>query len=438
MSRLLAAAILVAAVRGLAFDGKPARATAVVAPNPTFHFPTITQAPSLRELFKRDTGDQTVLIGPDNTCGYIDGRPGAPLTCNNQYTCAIVIQESYGRAGCCQGEDCGLRATCYDSQQVYASSYCNDACLQDTFTLKCTENTARFCNTATFFSGVIDYWCGPNQISTPQQISTTWNGQTDAVSWQEFIFTASGSDTGFESATDDGSFSFSFTSEPSSTTSIVTGGSGNSGGNNGGSSNNNNNGGSSNGDTPTEKKSSTPIGAIVGGVVGGVAVIALIGLGIFFILRHNKKKNPPVNPEQSMQQAAAAGGTAPPATGAPGYPPQAYNNANYGQQGYQQPPTSPQTYFPQEQKPAGFVGIAPTVVPDRHDSTSPISQFSDPRHSTQPPHSPTSTLNAANWTPQPVQPVSPGVPPNVHEAGGNIVGARDYNANHRGQFHEMA
>ncbi|KAJ8105013.1 hypothetical protein ONZ43_g7594 [Nemania bipapillata] len=136
MSRLLTTATLVAAVRALALDGKPARATDVVVPDATFHLPEITQAPNVKDLFRRDTGDQTVLIAPDNTCGYVSGRAGAPITCNTAYTCAIVIEESYGRAGCCMGDDCGIRATCYDYQQVYSASVCDDGCLQDTYTLK--------------------------------------------------------------------------------------------------------------------------------------------------------------------------------------------------------------------------------------------------------------------------------------------------------------
>ncbi|KAI1754766.1 hypothetical protein F4782DRAFT_528126 [Xylaria castorea] len=442
MSRFLVTATLVTAVRALAFDGRPARATdAVVVPDATFHLPEITQAPNLGELFKRDTGDQTVLIAPDNTCGYVSGRAGAAVTCNNDYTCAFVIQEDFGRAGCCQGDNCGLRATCLDYNEVYSQSACDDGCLQDTYTLKCTETSASYCNTETFYSGIIDFYCGSYNISTAQQLYTTYSGQSDAKTWQEFVITptASGTgNTGFDSATD-GGFGLPLTSSASSASGAspsntqTTSGSGNngSGSNNGGNNNNN--------DSPAEKKSSTPIAPIVGGVVGGVGGLALIGLAIFLIVRHNNKKKNAATPGQPMQQTAAAGGMAPPLGGAAGYPPQAYG-APYGQQPYQQQTPPPQAYYPNsEQKPAGFVGLTPTGVPDRHDSTSPVSQMSDPRYSTQT-HSPTTTLNS-NWGPQtghPGQPGSPNVPPTVHEAGGNVVGERDYNSNHRGQFHEMA
>jgi len=42
-----------------------------------------------------------------------------------------------------------------------------------------------------------------------------------------------------------------------------------------------------------DKKSSVPLGAIIGGAVGGVALIGAIMLGIFFMLRRKKNKTAP-------------------------------------------------------------------------------------------------------------------------------------------------
>lgn len=61
---------------------------------------------------------------------------------------------------------------------------------------------------------------------------------------------------------------------------------------------------------PSHEGKSTPIGAIVGGVVGGVAVCGLIGLGVVFMLRRNKSMpadHPlPAHPVMAQQQQPPA------------------------------------------------------------------------------------------------------------------------------------
>ncbi|KAI1431732.1 hypothetical protein GGR50DRAFT_677869 [Xylaria sp. CBS 124048] len=415
MSTLSTAAIFIAAAQALAFDGRPARATDAVVPDPTFHLSEVTPAPDIKELMKRQAIEQTVLFAPDNTCGYVSGRAGDAFTCNGGNTCAFIIEPSYGAVGCCNGDSCGLRAACMDYKQVFISSACDNGCLQDTFTAKCTDTALPYCGTVTFFSGIQDFYCASLSISTPQQLYTTYLGQTGRT-FQQVLLTTSASGSGDES------FILSGTDSPSS--------SGGGGGSGSGSSNGNNN------HHPQSKASSTPIGPIVGGVVGGVGGLALIGLALFFIIRHsnNKKKS---NASVQQQQQVAAGMA--PNGDAPGYQPQQIfdpNNQQQQQHPYpQQQPTPPGgqvIYYPTEQKPVGFVGVTP-AAPDRNDSTSPVSQVSDARHSAQP-HSPMSTLTAS-WAQQPG--TGQNNPPTVHEAGGNVVGQRDYNSNHRGQFHEM-
>lgn len=82
---------------------------------------------------------------------------------------------------------------------------------------------------------------------------------------------------------------------------------------------------------PTPDKP-TPIGPIVGGVVGGVAVLGLIGLGIVLILRRNR--NPPANTTAAHQQQPPSnfpppqmGQVNPPVATSPGSPgvPPAYD-----------------------------------------------------------------------------------------------------------------
>ncbi|TWU75064.1 hypothetical protein ED733_006650 [Metarhizium rileyi] len=60
------------------------------------------------------------------------------------------------------------------------------------------------------------------------------------------------------------------------------------------------------GDSSSSKSSNadekTPIGAIVGGVVGGIAVIALISVGVLLLLRHKKKQKNAVHGQNGQYQ----------------------------------------------------------------------------------------------------------------------------------------
>lgn len=70
-----------------------------------------------------------------------------------------------------------------------------------------------------------------------------------------------------------------------------------------------------------------PIGAIIGGALGGLAVIALIGFGIFFICMQNKRQNQEAQP-------AFGGGQAGPTQTYPVPVPVQETKVNY----YQPPP----------------------------------------------------------------------------------------------------
>ncbi|KAI1329302.1 hypothetical protein F5Y16DRAFT_106025 [Xylariaceae sp. FL0255] len=439
MSKLFTTATLVAAVQALAFDGKPAQQTQGVLPDATFAAPAVTAGPSVKELLKRQSDLGTLFVAPDATCGYVSGRAGAAYTCNDEYTCNLLEEpaSSTGYVACCNGEVCGARVTCLDYTQVYSSSLCDDGCMQDTFTAKCTNEAQPYCGTVTFFAGIGDYYCDSLSISTAQQLYTTYNGE-NGVSWSTNVFNLD--QTSSASSFDFSSFSFTDTSSTdtassSSSSSTATNPTSSGGGDNGSSGNGGNNtsgDGGDNGNNGSSKKSSTPIGAIVGGVVGGVAVIVIAALGIFFLVRYKKNKKeataPPTQPMQQNNMGPAGNGPAPGQGGA--FPPQ---QPTYAQQPYQHTPSPQQSYY-NDQKPAGFVGLAP--VPDRNQSASPMSTHSNP-------HSPVSSMHSS-WAPQTpaqqynnMQPAH-NVPPTVYEAGGNAIGGpTDLNSNHHGQFHEM-
>lgn len=113
------------------------------------------------------------------------------------------------------------------------------------------------------------------------------------------------------------------------------------------------------------------------------------------------------------------------------------------QQPYPGQPGGYQPYYPAAA--AGGMMAASALSPDRTGSASPMQPGQDYRMSSVSaadsspytgPISPQSTGNTAVMLGG--VPGQPQVPATIHEAGGNTVGASDYNANHRGEMHELA
>lgn len=225
-----------------------------------------------------------------------------------------------------------------------------------------------------------------------------------------------------------------------------------------------------------QQSSSTPIGPIVGGAVGGVAVIGLVILGIILIMRKKPPAPAPTPAPATTQGATTQGpGPSPPPVFAPipmgGSPPpqhpadikysqepmtQAYgavppqnNMQGYQQPQYQQPqyqqqysPESGQGYFapaqqPQQQSPTdqNRISIAPPASPVSSVTSHQQQQGVTYQHLSQ--QSFASTQPGA----QPFQPGSPAPgyqyapPADVYEAGGHAVGGPD--DHHRGQIHQL-
>ncbi|KAK0651398.1 hypothetical protein B0T16DRAFT_453871 [Cercophora newfieldiana] len=242
-------ALTAAVVRALAHP-EP-RATATIEIPLDAQSPAPTTPPALHEYFKRQNGNgQTVLVAPDNTCGYVSAQSGAAYTCVDKTAlCVFITASGSGAAGCCGSTDCGFRLACLDYDQISSSSLCDSECATDTFTEKCTNAAARFCGTIAFPNGATDYFCNSLRVSTVMSADTTYYGQTGRSLIQTVL-------------TDE----ISTTLRPLTTvTTTAT-------------------------PLPTNTSgSSTPVGAIVGGVVGGIAVLGLLGLGLFFLIRQKKK-----------------------------------------------------------------------------------------------------------------------------------------------------
>ncbi|KAJ4327856.1 hypothetical protein N0V84_001666 [Fusarium piperis] len=130
-------------------------------------------------------------------------------------------------------------------------------------------------------------------------------------------------------------------------------------------------------DPEPEVKSSTPVGAIVGGVVGGVALIAILGLAFWFLRR--KKQN---------KQVATA-----PAAPAPGFPPEQQQQQQQQQMGYQQGVPPPVFYDYNNNNYAGYpVQGSPPPPSDPRYSQMPVGGMVSPPLAQSPPIEPYKTV----------------------------------------------
>ncbi|KAL4730362.1 hypothetical protein ACLX1H_002396 [Fusarium chlamydosporum] len=287
--------------------------------------PVPTDAPQLAgamdlkfALGKRELGT--------TTCGF--GKSGNSFTCiSSVATCSY----SNGWIGCCEtGRACkSVKTTCVD--YTASSSVC--AFLEDFHTL-CCDSTAQFCHT----------WVGTTSGDPYTILACDTTKGSSALLFSDPLATGdSESSQSDASATKDAT---STTKEAASTITETEAAA-----------------------TESEKKDDggTPVGAIAGGVVGGVAALALVGIAGFLLFRRRKK--------------TAAAAAAPPAGGnpqnpppmaqspqSPGFVPSSPSNATYPSgvpsnfQGYQQtydPALATPYGQPQGYQQPGYGGYSP-------------------------------------------------------------------------------
>ncbi|KAK3898359.1 hypothetical protein C8A05DRAFT_38055 [Staphylotrichum tortipilum] len=256
----------------------PAASAAMGREQPRLAGPLPTPAPVVRDLGTMELTPRIVTARPHarnliqkrdtNTCGYLDGDESSSYVCKAPEA-QCLSNSAAGAVGCCLTTDCNIYTACLP----YASSRAT-ATLDMDRTRYCSESDYPYC-------AVLRYADPTNSLSgftipTCDTVSTTYS----------FFFKAltASSETTREPSTTGRTTQTSSTAATSSTVA-----------------------------PPPPAGSSTPIGPIVGGVVGGIAGLALLGLGIFFLMRRNKQPSPPA--------PAAAAAAIPPAPYPPTQPP---------------------------------------------------------------------------------------------------------------------
>ncbi|KAL7790964.1 hypothetical protein V8C37DRAFT_382990 [Trichoderma ceciliae] len=229
--------------------------------------PTQAPKPLLGRMMVPRADDFT--LGPQ-TCGFVPGTVGNSFTCiSSGYTC--TPQSDF--VGCCEpNSSCSLIKTSCIDYQASASGACNLP--SDFHTLCCGTSSLPACYTwvistsastddsATLYT-IFD--CSPQAgRGTLLTVDPGWSSTHSLGSTTTTSTTTSTTTASAESSTS------STTSSTSSTSAAPA-------------------------PEPTHKSSSTPVGAIAGGTVGGVAALGLVGLAAFLFIRRRNPRNAPPN-----------------------------------------------------------------------------------------------------------------------------------------------
>ncbi|CZR66548.1 uncharacterized protein PAC_16449 [Phialocephala subalpina] len=364
--------------------------------------PQPTKAPSFKDLLKRQSSQFTFIEGPDDNCGYQFGSSDLDyyLGLCDTSTCGFATASgSNGGIVCYDATSSHLR---YDWTSCIggagATSCLEDsACSDNPGIMICTDSIESHCNVGTWVGMQVEaLWCDSTSYSGAMvPVYTTYDGQRGRVySVVEGPTTTSKSTPVTSTTITTPSLPSSSTSTSSSQTTTPT-------------------------PTPTPApKKSTPIGPIVGGVIGGLALLAAIAAGIFFCLRKQRQDkqrepireiadSPPSQPQYASDKYPAQVSTAyaPPKVTPPQNPPQ--------QVQYQQtPPTQPQ--YPAEKYPTVAGGafpangnVATTAAPEqRYNSPPPQQQApqAQPAVAVQPSYNQYQQPHPQQQAPQPMQP----------------------------------
>ncbi|KAJ6779661.1 hypothetical protein PWT90_08907 [Aphanocladium album] len=239
---------------------------------------------------------------PLTTCGYLDGNPTHFRTANSGYNCRFDTANSlwgYCPTTVVRAVDCGLAGACIDQHD------CKKGCgnLQGKLTTF-TCNSDQYCSTALLAFGTDQSYsyiaCGgksgvDSYFVTPTAAATTTTTTQDTKATQPAPLPTA-------------------TPEPkqTSTTPVTTSSSasGNTGGSNGGSTTSAGPTSSTTGPATSSTATSQGSGsnntpAIIGGVIGGIALLCLFGLAAIYLIRRDKKATAKKNQEKRSTELLA-------------------------------------------------------------------------------------------------------------------------------------
>ncbi|KAK4098365.1 hypothetical protein N658DRAFT_221162 [Parathielavia hyrcaniae] len=268
------------------------------------------------------------------TCGYVDGDESQSYACAHP-DAECLRNTAASAVGCCGTTDCFIYTACIPSVSSAIARTINTE-----RTRHCSDSRSPSCATLIYADPTNTYLSGYT-IPICARVETTYEiywSPTDALSSTRSstrrTTTASESeDTSEETSEETSSTTGGATGTRATTTATTT----------------------SDPDPPVAE-SSTPIGPIVGGVVGGVAALGLLGLAIFFLIRRKKKIDAASVPTNPAAGPAPPGFMPPP--GQPGGP-YSHQPPPPNMAGMPHSPGAFDPHYSMMMKPPGATGLDP-------------------------------------------------------------------------------
>jgi hypothetical protein len=231
--------------------------------------PDVTSGISFQE--RGSSSDAVVItVAPDETCGYLSGRPLLPITCENRRPCMWARSLGILCGDLDNDKTFEVHFTCLDREAALNTNLCNDTCTNNPVYLLCTDESAPYCGTYGFPQGIQDYRCSSTPATRVSTVSFTYIGQEN-VRFATTTINLDGSVS--ESPATRSTVSSSSTIPPSPSVPY---------------------------DPPPS--SQNKLGAIIGGAVGGFVAISLVIFGIVWFIRHSRKKTLQATPVNQMEQ----------------------------------------------------------------------------------------------------------------------------------------